>query len=79
MTPINMPSGPGIFWARTKGYHWWNLIAHVYGDVPFLKVDLWSVMDCTATEDASIMDIVEFGDMIAPEIPNVEGDRDDFS
>lgn len=76
--PKNMPAGPGIFWARLRGFKWWNLIVYIYGDAPFCKADTWDMNGSTMTVDADIMHIEEFGDMIAPAIPDVVGYREDW-
>lgn len=76
--PENLPSKPGFYWARIKGYNWFNLIAQVYGDVPFLRLDIWYVGTSEAVEDVELELIEEFGDLIAEEAPDVVGPRKDI-
>lgn len=75
----NMPSGPGIYWAREKGFEWYNLMVYVYGVVPFMRMDVWYINDTGyAQEDVDTADIEEFGELIVVEPPKVEGPREDI-
>ena len=37
------PNYPGYYWAATRNCKWWNLIAEISGNAPFLKVDIYSL------------------------------------
>lgn len=46
----NLPQAPGIYWARSPGQTYWNMIVEVGGEVPWLKVvDSWSRGDGIAS------------------------------
>lgn len=76
---LNRPHSVGLYWARKSGFKFWNYIIRVYGDYPFLKIDLYDLQNHRMTHDATWIDIKEVGPQIFPgEMPNVEGDRKDF-
>lgn len=61
---VNLPQEEGFHWARTSGHDWWNCIACVHGDAPFLKVDVWIYLDDRLVANANVYDIEEFGPKI---------------
>lgn len=65
----NLPQGPGFYWARSGNHEWWNLIAFVWGEPPFMRIRTWNYADGTGHDDAKPYQIAEFGPMIAEESP----------
>lgn len=39
--PKNVPTEPGLYLARDRGYEWWNMVVRVTGTPPYLHVDVW--------------------------------------
>ena len=72
MKPINMPDKKGIFWAKSHGYNWWNLIIVVYGESPYFRVDIWDYVGGTLVQEAQLSDIDEVGPKIADEAPALD-------
>ena len=62
------PTKSGLYWARTHGYNWFNLIAEVSGDAPFLSIATYDLHRKTHMHDALPSAIVEWGpDISKPE------------
>ena len=36
-----IPKEPGFYWAKSSNYKWYNLIVHIYGDLPYLEWEAW--------------------------------------
>ena len=44
----NKPAKPGFYWARSRPtFNWYNLIVHIYGDVPYLSYETWDLLNNT--------------------------------
>lgn len=77
MNPVNWPQGQGFYWARYRGFKFWNLILSVYGDVPFLRIDAWDMSENKVIENLDPETIQEFGPLISLSGPDIEGARED--
>lgn len=74
-----LPQATGFYWARERGFRYWNLIVEVVGDSPFFRLDVWSLNSPKkATADVDVDLIEEFGPKIADEPPIIEGFREDW-
>jgi hypothetical protein len=69
----NKPSEPGLYWARSRGYRWWNLIVRVGGEPPYLSIV--AIRDSVDLQPENADKIYTFGDEIKP--PEVERDPDE--
>lgn len=76
--PLNTPDSDGIYWARSKRSKWWNLIVKVYGDPPFLTVDVvwrWAE-DQLVINRNMLSEVYEFGPKIeTPTDPTLQGEE----
>jgi len=42
----NKPTEPGFYWARSRAsFQWYNLIVHIYGDIPYLSYETWDLVE----------------------------------
>lgn len=64
--PINAPTENGIYWARTRGFQWWNLIVAVSGIPPFLQTTaVWKWAEASLVINMRLLhEIHEFGPKI---------------
>lgn len=71
--PKNVPTEPGMYWARYKGFAWWNIIVEIAGDAPYLYVyRIWNRPESTATTGTFIpadLEICEYGPRIIEDKP----------
>jgi hypothetical protein len=41
---MGIPNEPGLYLAKNlSSYKWWNIIALVEGEVPFLTIKIWNI------------------------------------
>lgn len=43
ISDCDLPTETGFYWAKERNYKWWNLIIHVYGTSPYLRVEIWKI------------------------------------
>jgi hypothetical protein len=67
--PQNAPDKPGIYWAKSGTYQWWNLLVLVFGESPYLRMEI--VWD-RGYSNVGVDDIVEFG----AEVPDPTGEEE---
>lgn len=61
----NLPNSAGFFWARSSpDMEWWDLIVRVYGEAPFMELDIYDVLRDNLDLAASVDNI----DLFGPEI-----------
>jgi len=63
------PTKSGLYWARTHGYKWFNLIAEISGEAPFLSIATYDLMHKTFSHDVPSSAIVEWGPDISKPNP----------
>lgn len=39
------PNKPGYYWAKSESYQWFNLIARLSGEPPFMQIHVWHLFD----------------------------------
>lgn len=66
------PTEPGFYLAATSGYQWWNLVVHVRGEVPYLRIDAWSFIEDRVFANIPIYDIEQFGPKISNPVAQLE-------
>ena len=68
-----MPTEPGLYFARTFRFQWWNLIVNVEGTAPFLRITCaWNLVNEQITSDSDIINrIQEFGPRIETDVTPV--------
>lgn len=57
----NKPTELGLYWVRSEGCRWWNGIAEISGEVPFLKISTYAYFTDSICNPSNIF---EFGDKI---------------
>ena len=55
------PKEPGIYWAKSFGYKWLNLIVSVSGDAPFLIITVYDMGEDRILKKAPSNFIEEWG------------------
>lgn len=63
------PSEPGLYWVKTDGYRWFNAIAHIWGETPYLHLSSVYFPYDSSVRKLALSDIAEWGDRI----PQPEG------
>lgn len=74
-----IPQSVGLYWGRTRGCRWWNLLVMVRGDVPFFRLDILDAKEDKFYKDLSPYYVEEFGPKIVDGPPGIVGKRDDWS
>lgn len=67
MKQRTMPQREGIFWGRKAREPYFDMIVHISGTAPFLKVDIFHLFERRLHKDADIGIVVEWG----PEIEDM--------
>lgn len=63
-----LPTEPGIYWAKTGSYRWFNALACVDGEAPFLTVaSVWFYPDDKMSTSVSPSKIAVWGPRV--EVP----------
>lgn len=62
-----MPQREGIFWGRGVRQPYFDMIIHINGEVPFLRVDIFHIFERRLQKDASPNQVIEWG----PEIEDM--------
>lgn len=75
---IVRPPHAGFWWARTQGCKWWNLIVRVWGDPPYYSIDIWDIKENVLLKDTKVHYIHETGPLIALDMPDIVGGREDW-
>lgn len=65
----NVPDHPGLYWAKTGTYKWFNVIAVISNDPPFMSVVFYDSVSLGVTDRKySLSDVTEWGpEILRPE------------
>lgn len=66
------PQEAGFYWVKTGSYKWFNGIAHVTGDAPYLQLtEVWMPADSKIAHSPGLYSVSEWG----PKIEHPEAHR----
>lgn len=69
---MKTPTEPGLYRVSTGSYKWFNGVAEIYGDPPFLRVRLWIPGENACLELKGTYPITTWGPMLVERPPSEE-------